>query len=304
MSGCPACGGPLAPWREVPSGEPRDPRRFELARCGLCGGAVTLGDPPGAEAYERGVYTSRPPRAAGLLGRLQHMALAQPVRMLRRAGVAPGARVLDAGAGRGRLVEALRTAGYDARGIEPAARGGGAGTAVARATIAGHEDSGLDAVALWHVLEHLDDPAGALERIRAWLAPGGVLLAGVPNLASWQAAIAGERWMHLDAPRHRTHFTPAGLSTLLGRHGLAVEHTAHMVWEHNPAAMWMALLSRAGAPPAYAFHLLKRSAPARPGPVALTLLGLPLLPVAAGLEGLAAARGRGGTIAVVARAPG
>ncbi len=106
--------------------------------------------------------------------------------------------------------------------IEPSARGAEAaaalGVPVQRATIAAADvtPGSLDAVTLWHVLEHLDDPGEALATIAGWLAPGGALLVGVPNLASLQARIGGDRWFHLDVPRHRVHFTPAGLSSAAG----------------------------------------------------------------------------------------
>ena len=300
---CPACGGPLAPWMSVPSGEPADERTFPLLRCERCGSAVTGGDPPGPDAYESGVYSPEPPRAAALVRALQGAALGQPVRMLRRGGLRPGARVLDAGAGRGRLVQALRSAGFDARGIEPAGRNAVPDDPpVERHTIAEHRDSGLDAVVLWHVLEHLDDPAGALEHVRGWLAPGGLLLVALPNAASLQARIGGGGWLHWDAPRHRVHLTPAGLDALLERAALAPVRTAHMVWEHNPAGMWMALLSRLGMTPGFPFHLLKRNVRAGPRDVALLALGVPLAPLAVALEAGAGAGGRGGTIATLVRA--
>jgi SAM-dependent methyltransferase len=215
--------------------------------------------------------------------------------------------VLDAGAGTGRLVEALNRAGYESRGIEPSARSVAAATAAGRdveqVAIERHADRDLDAVVLWHVLEHLDDPRSALERIRSWLAPGGLVLAGVPNAASVQAGIGGAGWLHWDLPRHRLHFTPAGVEALLRRSGFEPTRTAHFVWEHNPGAMWMALLSRVGMTPGFPFHLLKRNVPARPRDLALLALGLPLAPLAMLLEAGAAAARRGGTIAVVARRP-
>ena len=282
----------------VPAGEPSDPRGFELMRCRACGTAVTGGDPPGPEAYEAGVYA--PGAARPWVARaLQRATVGQPVRALTRAGLRPGARVLDAGAGRGRLVAELRRRGFQAAGIDSSARQ--AGGIVRRGSIAEHEDSGLDAVVLWHVAEHLDDPLAALERVRGWLAPGGLVLLGVPNAASLQARVGGSAWMHWDAPRHRQHFTPAGLTALLGRAGLEPVRTEHMVWEHNPAAMWMAMLSRAGVSPAYAFHALKANAPRRGRDLVLTVAGLPLLPVALAAEAAAAAARRGGTLIVVAQ---
>ena len=283
-----------------PAGEPSDASRFELLRCCACGSAVTAGPPPGAEAYGSGVYAPGAPRAAGLL-RLCSALHRQPPRLLERGGVAPGGRVLDAGAGRGRLVESLAAAGFDARGIDPAPRM--ESPRVERAEIAEHSEADLDAVVLWHVLEHLDDPLSALRRVASWLRPGGVVLVGVPNLGSLQAAIGGPGWLHLDMPRHRTHFTTRGLSALMRRTGLEPVASEHLVWEHNPGAMWMAVLARAGMTPGFPFHLLKRNVPARPRDLALLALGLPLLPVAVALEAAAARAGRGGTVAVLAARP-
>jgi SAM-dependent methyltransferase len=172
---------------------------------------------------------------------------------------------------------------------------------VEQAEIASHASSDLDAVVLWHVVEHLEDPAAALSRVRGWVRPGGLVLVGVPNLASLQARIAGASWLHLDVPRHRTHFTGQGLGALLGRSGLRPVRTTHFVAEHNPAAMWMALLSRAGARPGLPFHVLKRNIRPTAREWALLATGIPALPVAVVLEALAGAARRGGTIATVAQ---
>ena len=303
--GCPACGGPLAPWREVTAGEPSDPRSFPLLRCGACGSAVTGGEPPGPQAYETGIYAPSAPRALPLVRGLQRVTVGQVPRILDRAGLRPGARVLDAGAGTGRLVEALRRSGYEARGIEPSARSQAiaraAGRPVAQADIDSHRDDGLDAVVLWHVLEHLDAPAAALARAHGWLRAGGLLLVAVPNVESLQARIGGPGWLHLDAPRHRTHFSPRGLESLLASSAFDLLRTHHLVWEHNPAGMWMALLTRAGMTPGLPFHLLKRNATPSPRDLALLAAGLPLAPLAVALEAAAGAGRRGGTIAAVAR---
>ncbi len=280
MGPCPACGAALSPWITVPAGEPSDTRRFDLARCAACGTAVTAGPPPGPEAYEQGVYapgSARPAVAAAL----QRATVGQPVRALRRAGLRPGARVLDAGAGRGRLVAELRRQGFDAYGIDPLGRQ--AGGAVRQRSIAGHEDTGLDAVVLWHVAEHLDDPLAALERVRGWLAPGGLVLLGVPNAASLQARLAGPAWMHWDAPRHRQHFTPARRVRPAGpRRALARAHRAHGLGAQPGLDVdGHALPRAASAPPTPSTRLKRRNAPpARPRPGADAWPALPLVPVA------------------------
>jgi hypothetical protein len=117
-----------------------------------------------------------------------------------------------------------------------------------------------------------------------------------------QAEVAGEGWLHLDAPRHRIHFTADGLRRLLVRSGFEVVRTHHLVLEQNIHGMWFALLTRLGMRPGFPFHFLQRNIDARPADLALSVLGLPLLPVAALAEGGAALTHRGGTVAVVARA--
>jgi SAM-dependent methyltransferase len=159
----------------------------------------------------------------------------------------------------------------------------------------------LDAVTLWHVLEHLDAPGAALSRIATWLRPGGVLLVGVPNLASLQARVGGERWYHLDVPRHRVHFTPTGIDSLLRARAFTPIRTHHLLAEHNPFGMWQSLVSRLTSHPSYLYNLLKRNAPARSPDLAITVLALPLAPAAAMAELAAGLARRGGTIAVLAR---
>jgi SAM-dependent methyltransferase len=303
---CPACGGRLERWRTVSASEPTlAAARYELARCVACGSAVTLGEQP-AELHETGAYAPGTPR----LGRLAAPILRGFDR--RRLGLlrplaGPGARLLDVGAGRGRFVVSAGAAGYLARGIEPSARGVAAareaGAAVDRLGIeqASFGSASFDAITLWHVLEHLDRPQAALVQIGGWLRTDGALLVGVPNLASVQARLGGERWYHLDVPRHRVHFTPAGLDRLLRRTGFEPILTRHVLAEHNPFGMWQSIVSRVTRHPSYLYNLLKRNAPLRSPDLALTALALPLAPVAALLELSAGLTGRGGTIAVLAR---
>ena len=303
---CPACGGPLVAWRSVPSAEPAlGPARYELRRCRRCGSAVTVGAAP-AELHETGAYAPGAPRLARAAAPALRAFDSQRLRML-GAFAPPPARLLDAGAGRGRFVAGALAAGYEARGIEPSRRGvlaaSSAGAPIEQATIeAARLDPGsLDAVTLWHVLEHLDDPGAALARIATWLAPGGVLLVGVPNLSSLQAHFGGERWYHLDVPRHRVHFTPAGMDALLRAQGFTPAKTHHLLAEHNPFGMWQSLVSRATSHPSYLYNLLKRNAPVRSPDLVITALALPLAPLAAITELAAGLARRGGTIAVVAR---
>ena len=290
----------------MPASDPALPQaRFELSRCEACGSAVTLGGYPPDDLYETGPYQPGTPRLHRLVSPLLSLFDRQRLSLLRPLAPPPG-RLLDVGAGRGRFVLAARAAGYDASGIEPSLRGAeaaaAAGAPVQRVTLeeAVIEPGSLDAATLWHVLEHLDDPGGALERIAGWLSPGGALLVGVPNLASVQAWLGGERWYHLDVPRHRTHFTAQGLERLMGRTGFPVARSHHVLLEHNPFGMWQTLLSQFTAHPSYVYNVLKRNAPVRSPDLVLAAAAVPLAPAAAALELAAGLAGRGGTVAVLA----
>ena len=76
-----------------------------------------------------------------------------------------------------------------------------------------------DAAVFRHSLEHVTDPVGALRRVRKALRPGGLVLISVPNFGCWQRRRFGSRWHHLDLPRHRVHFTHAGLERALEKAG-------------------------------------------------------------------------------------
>ncbi|MGI8864448.1 MAG: class I SAM-dependent methyltransferase [Solirubrobacteraceae bacterium] len=302
---CPACGGALVTWRSVPAGEPAlGVARFTLRRCTACGSALTVGVRP-ERLHELGAYRPGQPRLYPLVRPLLEAFDRRRLAMLRPLVPAP-ARLLDVGAGRGRFVAAACAAGYEAQGIEPSARGVAAASTIGVPLLHASIDdapiapSSVDALTLWHVLEHLDQPGEALARLASWVRPGGALLVGVPNLASVQAWLGGERWYHLDVPRHRVHFTPAGLAALLRRSGFDVVGTHHVLAEHNPFGMWQSLMNRVTASPSYLYNLLKRNAPIRSPDLLVTALGAPLMPIAALAELMAGAAGRGGTIAVLA----
>ncbi len=290
----------------MPGSDPALPGDYELARCPACGSAVTLAPVP-AEAHEEGAYGGGTPRGAALAAPLLRSFDRRRLSFLARAGARPPGRLLDIGAGRGRFVAQARAAGWDAEGIEPSQRGvQGARAQGIELQQAGIDDAAvpagrLDAATLWHVLEHLDDPDAALERIAGWLRPGGLLVVGVPNLASVQARAGGARWYHLDVPRHRTHFTVAGLHALLRRHGLQPVATHHLLAEHNPFGLWQSVVSRATRTPSWLYHALKRNAPLRSRDALVTAAALALLPLAVAAEAAFALARRGGTVAVVAR---
>ena len=289
----------------VESLEPGLAGGYELDRCARCGSAFTR-EPASASLYERGTYDPTAPRAGGLVRSVMGILLRERVRILRRVAQPRREEVLDVGAGRGGVVEWARRAGFRATGIEPSEQGATTaarrGAPVTRASIEDAEiaRTSIDVVTMWHVLEHLDDPAAALTRVAGWLKPGGVAVIAVPNLDSLQARIGGARWFHLDVPRHRSHFTPAGLDALLAQAGLEHTNTRHVLID-NYFGMWQTWCNRVTRTPSYLYNLLRRNAALSVRDPALTLLAVPLVPVAVLAELAAGVARHGGTMVVIAR---
>jgi SAM-dependent methyltransferase len=154
-------------------------------------------------------------------------------RALRRPPLAllgePG-RLLDVGAGRGDLGVVLSERGWEVTALDPSpnavAEARARGVAAEEGTLLeaeGRLPGGYDAVVFQHSLEHVSEPADELAAAHRLLRDGGMLLVTLPNFGSWQRRRFGSDWFHLDLPRHRTHFTAAGLRALLERSGFAVE---------------------------------------------------------------------------------
>jgi SAM-dependent methyltransferase len=138
--------------------------------------------------------------------------------------VAPG-RLLDIGCWVGFLLAEARERGWEVVGVEPSR----VAAAYARDALGlpVHEgelltadlpEGTFDAVVLGDVIEHLPDPAGALERITRLLRPGGVVHLTLPDAGSALARRMGRRWWSV-IPTHVQHFTRASVCALLRRAG-------------------------------------------------------------------------------------
>lgn len=84
-----------------------------------------------------------------------------------------------------------------------------------------------DLIVGWMVLEHLHDPALALQKMKSWLKPTGKLVISVPNSASLDFKIFKQYGYALQLPTHLFHYTPQTIRFLLNRNGWQVLEVVH-----------------------------------------------------------------------------
>ncbi|MDR1296373.1 MAG: class I SAM-dependent methyltransferase [Deltaproteobacteria bacterium] len=109
-------------------------------------------------------------------------------RKLGQGFLTSGASLLDIGSGGGEFVYLCRSLGLKAAGVEP--NQGYAEYSKKELNldiIIGRADQdlpqeNLDAVTIWHVLEHIDDPLAVLAKLKKIIKPKGHLVIEVPNI--------------------------------------------------------------------------------------------------------------------------
>lgn len=287
---CAWCGAPLGPSAQ---------RLADRTRCPSCGAATT--DPwPTADELEQAYAHYRPEsgRFAGIVDALLRRTRSRLAARIDR--LAPPGPVLDVGAGDGALLDALRDRGRRALGLERDSRRDDV-----HETDITELDGEWSAIVFWHALEHLPAPGRAMDHASRNLCPGGALLVAVPNSASLQAWVFGDRWFHLDLPRHLVHLPAAALTERLSSLGLEVTRVSH--WRAGQGVFgWLHGLvgTLPGRPDLYE-AIRRPEARSRPMPGGRRALALTaataLLPLAAVAAAVEVAARRGGTVYVEAR---
>jgi SAM-dependent methyltransferase len=164
----------------------------------------------------------------------------------------PSGRLLDVGSGHGLLLDEARRRGYAAEGLElsrAAARHAREtlGLLVHERTLEEplFEGERFDAIVLADLLEHLDDPCGALDRCAELLAPEGALMVVTPDPSSLTAQLAGGRWWGY-LPSHACLVPRATLRELVAARGLVLAEDVPLTRSFSPAYWLNGLAERGG----------------------------------------------------------
>lgn len=98
-------------------------------------------------------------------------------------------------------------------------------------------DASVAMITMYHVLEHVYNPASHLAGAHRLLKPDGRLIVQVPNADCWQFLLFGENWSGVDVPRHLVNFKVKDLDVLLDRCGFEVLRHKYFSLRDNPAGL-------------------------------------------------------------------
>lgn len=197
-------------------------------------------------------------------------------------------RILDLGCSDGRLGALLRRDGHYVVGVD-ATKGDGVGERLDEfveadlgAGLPPEVGDNFDVVLAADVLEHLAQPGKLLADLPRLLAPGGVLLVSVPNVAHWyaRARVAAGRFDYerrgIFDEGHLRFFTMRSFEHLAHRSGLAIRQRSitglplDALQRGGPAPRWaldtlrrIDAVTLAVAPKLFGYQLLFRLEPAR-----------------------------------------
>lgn len=137
------------------------------------------------------------------------------MRHIPKLGVS-GGRLMDFGCGNGDFLLRAKGAGWDVLGVDldpkavEFARSRGLDVRLGGMEALSDVEQ-FDGVTLSHVIEHVYDPIGLLEKCYSLLKPGGWIWIDTPNIDSLGHQKYGENWRGLEPPRHLVVFNSSSL---------------------------------------------------------------------------------------------
>jgi SAM-dependent methyltransferase len=146
------------------------------------------------------------------------------VPVLNKVSLEGGSRILDVGCGMGPLLDVLSSKGFEVFGLEI----GKKSWEFANRRHPNHvfqgflcdtpfHDDFFDLITMYDVIEHMQDPIGAMHQARRLLKPGGWVYLLTPNIFSINSRLFGQHWYQYKPNEHLFYFSPTSLDLLLRR---------------------------------------------------------------------------------------
>lgn len=216
---------------------------FNIVSCTNCNFKFTSPRPEDEKLgyyYKSEDYISHSDTSKGIVSKLYHLVrnytLGKKVALVLKH-VSRGT-ILDYGCGTGMFLKACKETGWQTFGMEP---DGGARKIASETNLnifqdkkalkSGLGSNKLDAITLWHVLEHVTDLKETLTFFKENLVSNGVLIIAVPNYNSYDAQHYKQYWAAYDLPRHLYHFEINTIEKLLSPFGFKLIETQPMKFD-------------------------------------------------------------------------
>lgn len=150
-----------------------------------------------------------------------------------------GYKILDIGCGSGLFLKSCKDAGLEAEGMDVSNNAlefarNEFGLTVFRKQVEDliSEGKKYSLITMWHVLEHIMEPADELKKIKELLTPDGIVLIEVPNLNSIKFRLSGRKWKGGNHPLyHRSFFTSKTLKDTIKRGGFGRQERIKLTYK-------------------------------------------------------------------------
>lgn len=202
---------------------------FAIVRCRGCG--LVYVNPRLTPAALAALYEGQEISPAAYYVRTERqdeLSFAQRLELIER--FRPPGTLLDLGCGPGIFSGVARSRGWRTVGLDinpqsvAHCRERGLETICDVFPSAALADRRFDVIVMNDFIEHLTDPAAALEAAKGLLAPDGVLFITTPDVGSLMARMTKARWLHLKPNEHLVYFDRRTIDLLLARTGYRIKY--------------------------------------------------------------------------------
>ena len=208
---------------------------FEILKCDDCGLILTQDYPEENQIqlyYHSDEYISHSDTTSGIINRIYHFIRGLMLRRKSRMIVSDTnkniGKLIDIGCGTGYFLAYMKAKEWDTIGFEINEKA--KNIATDKFGLEVHdpkqidkiENTSIDCVTMWHVLEHFHDPSKVLNSIQRILKDDGVLVIALPNNDSYDAKYYKENWAAWDVPRHLWHFNPSSFKIYIEKYGFRI----------------------------------------------------------------------------------
>lgn len=206
---------------------------FTITQCTSCGFKYTNPIPTAdkiGDYYKADNYISHTSSKKGMFERLYHLVRSYTIKKKFKLvkQYTTGQSLMDIGCGTGDFLGYVKQQGWEVKGLEPS-------DSAREMAIQNHrlkvesttelsrqKDVSVDAISMWHVLEHVYDLNPDFEHFKRILKKDGRLFIAVPNCSSHDALYYKEHWAAYDLPIHLYHFTPKDIQQLAEKYDMKV----------------------------------------------------------------------------------